>query len=130
LRDAPADPGDACQWSRGGHVGPAEVPALRIPDGSRRAHLPPDELTRALAAPDQGQSESGQSESRWPVVDPIGEDTAHSVLRDGEVEVLGRMPWSSNATFLVCLSTGSDQLLAIYKPQRGERPLWDFPRGT
>ncbi len=25
---------------------------------------------------------------------------------------------------------GDDQLLAIYKPQRGERPLWDFPRGT
>ena len=22
------------------------------------------------------------------------------------------------------------QLLAIYKPRRGERPLWDFPRGT
>ena len=44
--------------------------------------------------------------------------------------MLGRMPWSSNATFLVCLSLGSDQLLAIYKPQRGERPLWDFPRGT
>ena len=52
------------------------------------------------------------------------------MLRDGEVEVLGRMPWSSNATFLVCLSLGADQLLAIYKPQRGERPLWDFPRGT
>ena len=23
-----------------------------------------------------------------------------------------------------------DEMLAIYKPQRGERPLWDFPRGT
>ena len=40
------------------------------------------------------------------------------------------MPWSSNATFLVSCSIGSDELLAIYKPQRGERPLWDFPRGT
>ena len=25
---------------------------------------------------------------------------------------------------------GGDELLAIYKPQRGERPLWDFPAGT
>ena len=40
------------------------------------------------------------------------------------------MPWSSNATFLVNLADGDDELLAIYKPQRGERPLWDFPRGT
>ncbi len=28
------------------------------------------------------------------------------------------------------LADGDDELLAIYKPQRGERPLWDFPRGT
>ena len=54
---------------------------------------------------------------------------ARELLRDGDVDVLGRMPWSSNATFLVNLSQG-DELLAIYKPQRGERPLWDFPRGT
>ena len=40
------------------------------------------------------------------------------------------MPWSSNATFLVNLADGDDEMLAIYKPQRGERPLWDFPRGT
>jgi Phosphatidylinositol 3- and 4-kinase len=66
----------------------------------------------------------------WPQVERLDEDDAHAVLREGEVEVLGRMPWSSNATFLVCLSRDADQLLAIYKPQRGERPLWDFPRGT
>ena len=53
-----------------------------------------------------------------------------SVLADGDVDVLGRMPWSSNATFLVNLSDGDREELAIYKPQRGERPLWDFPRGT
>jgi uncharacterized repeat protein (TIGR03843 family) len=68
--------------------------------------------------------------SGWPQVEPLDEEQAREVLREGDVEVLGRMPWSSNATFLVCLSSGSDQLLAIYKPQRGERPLWDFPRGT
>ena len=73
---------------------------------------------------------SQHSQSGWPDVYPLDEDAARAVLRDGEVEVLGRMPWSSNATFLVCLSTGSEELLAIYKPQRGERPLWDFPRGT
>jgi uncharacterized repeat protein (TIGR03843 family) len=61
---------------------------------------------------------------------PVAEERARELLRDGDVDVLGRMPWSSNATFLVNLSLDDDELLAIYKPQRGERPLWDFPRGT
>ena len=39
------------------------------------------------------------------------------------------MPWSSNATFLVAVSHGDDSFDAIYKPLRGERPLWDFPDG-
>jgi len=51
------------------------------------------------------------------------------LLRDGEVEVEGRMPWSSNATFLVTLRAGEAEGQAIYKPGRGERPLWDFPHG-
>jgi hypothetical protein len=39
--------------------------------------------------------------------------------------------WGSNGTFLVTLD-GEDagQSHAIYKPRRGESPLWDFPRGT
>ena len=40
------------------------------------------------------------------------------------------MLFRSNATLLVNLSLGGDELRAIYKPQRGERPLWDFPTGT
>lgn len=53
---------------------------------------------------------------------------------EGEMEIEGRMPWSSNATFLVQLKglTGSvDEpvLKGIYKPFKGERPLWDFPDG-
>ena len=37
------------------------------------------------------------------------------------------MPWSSNATFLVELETDGAVGHAVYKPGRGERPLWDFP---
>ena len=54
---------------------------------------------------------------------------ALDLLTRGEVEVKGRMPWSSNATFLVLLRLGDGETLAIYKPGRGERPLWDFPPG-
>jgi len=58
-------------------------------------------------------------------------DTADALrlLRDGDVDVEGRMPWSSNATFLVNLRAGNAEGQAIYKPGRGERPLWDFPHG-
>ncbi len=56
-------------------------------------------------------------------------DATANVLQHGEVEVLGRMPWSSNATYLCEVRCGDDVLRAIYKPRRGERPLWDFPSG-
>ena len=39
------------------------------------------------------------------------------------------MPGSSNVTLLVELSLGDARALAVYKPARGERPLWDFPPG-
>src|SRR5262245_22004593 len=54
---------------------------------------------------------------------------ALDLLRCGRVEVLGRMPWSSNTTLLVEVHNGADCLRAVYKPRRGERPLWDFPDG-
>jgi uncharacterized repeat protein (TIGR03843 family) len=56
--------------------------------------------------------------------------TASETLRHGELDLLGRMAWSSNATFLGTVSLDGVEVPAIYKPQRGERPLWDFPEGT
>jgi uncharacterized repeat protein (TIGR03843 family) len=46
----------------------------------------------------------------------------------GTVEVLGLLPYSSNYVFLA--RVGPERLLAVYKPRKGERPLWDFPSGT
>ena len=72
-------------------------------------------------------------------------------LAEGEVVPLGMMPWSSNYTFLVqindehyssqlgdtdrpVINVDGEQiksdLLAVYKPRKGETPLWDFPEGT
>jgi uncharacterized repeat protein (TIGR03843 family) len=51
-------------------------------------------------------------------------------LDSAEVVIEGRMPWSSNATFLCNLLAEGEQVgQAIYKPLRGERPLWDFEPG-
>jgi uncharacterized repeat protein (TIGR03843 family) len=51
------------------------------------------------------------------------------LLEHGEVAIKGRMPWSSNGTFLVDLCHEGSTGLGVYKPLRGERPLWDFPNG-
>lgn len=53
------------------------------------------------------------------------------LLREGRmVEARGLLPWSSNYTFLMSISDAESTAMAIYKPRRGERPLWDFPDGT
>jgi uncharacterized repeat protein (TIGR03843 family) len=61
--------------------------------------------------------------------EPIGTARALDLLREGELETIGRMPYSSNATFLVDVEHRGLRAQAIYKPHRGERPLWDFPAG-
>ncbi len=57
------------------------------------------------------------------IPDPI------AFLMNAEPELEGRMPWSSNATFLVTMRVADVEQRAIYKPVRGERPLWDFEPG-
>jgi uncharacterized repeat protein (TIGR03843 family) len=60
----------------------------------------------------------------------LAPDRILRLLRDGEIQVEGLIPWSSNATLLVTVREGELSTLAVYKPQGGERPLWDFRYGT
>ena len=57
-------------------------------------------------------------------------ERALHLLTHGEIEVEGLIPWSSNATLLVTVRDDELSTLAVYKPQGGERPLWDFTYGT
>ena len=52
------------------------------------------------------------------------------LLETADVEVLGLLPYSSNYVFLTRVGPEQEGALAIYKPTKGERPLWDFPPGT
>ncbi len=53
------------------------------------------------------------------------------LLNKGKIiEDHGRLRWSSNYTTIVTVCDDELKTLAVYKPQRGERPLWDFPDGT
>lgn len=53
-----------------------------------------------------------------------------NILEQGRLDVEGLVAWGSNYTFLVQVCSDRWEVAAIYKPGRGERPLWDFPRGT
>jgi uncharacterized repeat protein (TIGR03843 family) len=59
----------------------------------------------------------------------VADDTVDRILTEGAMEVHGRIAGSSNATLLVTCKLGDDELMAVYKPAKGERPLWDFPGG-
>lgn len=53
-----------------------------------------------------------------------------AILQTGQFELAGQFSWGSNFTFLVKVRDGSEELEGVYKPRRGERPLWDFPAET
>jgi uncharacterized repeat protein (TIGR03843 family) len=62
---------------------------------------------------------------------PVTFERVTEIVQKGVIEEeLGMMRWSSNYTFLVSVKQDDITLQAVYKPQRGERPLWDFPDGT
>ena len=52
-----------------------------------------------------------------------------ALLTGGRIGMVGRVVDSSNATFVVEVSEGDAYTWAIYKPESGERPLWDFESG-
>jgi uncharacterized repeat protein (TIGR03843 family) len=74
-------------------------------------------------------SEDNADIGNSPFFDFVELDVARKILQDGQIELLARMPYSSNATFLVRVIDDELAVNGIYKPIEGERPLWDFPRG-
>src|SRR3990172_10118937 len=57
-------------------------------------------------------------------------DKIFQYLATGDITVIGQFTWSSNYTFLTKVRSDGAELEAVYKPQRGERPLWDFPSAS
>ena len=54
-----------------------------------------------------------------------------AVFEHGETVSCDLTPLGSNYTFHVTLQDAEgEQVKAIYKPRKGEVPLWDFPSGT
>jgi len=60
---------------------------------------------------------------------PVNSDIS-AALQDGEIELHGQFLLGSNYTFLVNVQHAGRTIQAVYKPMRGEQPLWDFPEAS
>jgi hypothetical protein len=56
--------------------------------------------------------------------------TLQAILENGEIELKGQFTRGFNYTFLVNVCYHGSEIPAVYKPGRGEQPLWDFPENT
>jgi len=63
-------------------------------------------------------------------VTTTGLNQIHDDLATGELNISGRLVDASNTTLLAEVLAGGRVTQCIYKPIEGERPLWDFPRGS
>jgi uncharacterized repeat protein (TIGR03843 family) len=52
------------------------------------------------------------------------------LLNQGSIDITGRIVDASNATLFCTVHCDGVSADCVYKPIRGERPLWDFPDGT
>ncbi len=98
-----------------------------------------DEERRADDAGEAWPSEPSMAdevpEPELPPAVALPPATAVPFLEAGEIEIVGRLVQASNVTLLVAVhgevpGLGDVVAAAVYKPIRGERPLWDFPDGT
>jgi len=60
----------------------------------------------------------------------LPEDKIIAILSTGLITMEGQIPFGSNFVFLVSLGHENCTTRAVYKPQKGEVPLWDFPADT
>jgi uncharacterized repeat protein (TIGR03843 family) len=63
-------------------------------------------------------------------VSPLDPADALHLLTDGEITIEGRLVDASNASLYGIVAVDGVSAACVYKPEAGERPLWDFPDGT
>src|SRR4029453_1972514 len=127
VRDPAPAAGPGPPGLPGGGPRPPALPPVRQPAPPHPPHLPRHgrppphrDVSTGASDPDSGQHDRAV----------VSEERAPAFLSAGELELLGRIPWASNATVLAKVTHEGLEGLAVYKPARGERPLWDFPPGT
>lgn len=97
-------------------LGPTAIQSMR-PKGFNRLELEPGNTIRAETKPKS--------------LDPSQHPSICNALSGATADTCDLIPGGSNYTFLVNLSMPEHgEARGIYKPQKGEAPLWDFPLGT
>jgi len=67
---------------------------------------------------------------QFPGAGTLAPNAALELLRDGQLDIQGRIVDASNTTLYCVVRRDGQQAACVYKPVAGERPLWDFPTGT
>ena len=96
-----------------------------------------DDVADVDDGPDEDEDEAQDIAALGLPMPVLGVDDALDLLRDGELEIVGRL-WASSNNAMLCVARrpatdgGAPALEAacIYKPVIGERPLGDFPDAT
>lgn len=58
------------------------------------------------------------------------DELLRTTFENGTIELKGQFTLGSNYTFFVSVAYEQQLVQAVYKPQKGEQPLWDFPENT
>ena len=103
------------------HLDP--IPGLALPAGD-------DETAPSLRARFEAAVAPGPEDGAAPRDVEVAQ-----MLAEASIERIAEVVYGSNGVFLLELdapdpSVPTEPLRAVYKPVRGERPLWDFPRRT
>lgn len=86
--------------------------------------------TSSGGSPPARNSHSQSDQPRGPHGSALPVDDALRLLTDGRLEIEGQLVDASNVTLYCTVSDAEWSADCVYKPIRGERPLWDFPAGT
>lgn len=60
----------------------------------------------------------------------MADELLRAAFEHGSIEIKGQFTLGSNYTFLVQVTHEEREYQAVYKPQKGEQPLWDFPENS
>ncbi|KWX05722.1 phosphatidylinositol kinase [Carbonactinospora thermoautotrophica] len=77
----------------------------------------------------RAMTEPAARSPRQPAQD-LAPGDAVRLLRDGALEIEGRLADASNTTLYCTVTLDGVTAVCVHKPVAGERPLWDFPDGT
>jgi hypothetical protein len=60
----------------------------------------------------------------------MADESLRTAFEKGSLELKGQFTLGSNYTFYGIITHEQKEFQAVYKPQRGEQPLWDFPENS